>query len=115
MTKPTPKKQLTERKPATRSTQTPPRKKRFHERVFETDSTYFLKLVVVALLGTLWLKLEQPLTWLGILITAIPLGIVLGFLLVRYLEPYQTDRKIWYAVLLVIGIVSYFLPAGIIV
>ncbi len=35
-------------------------KKRFHERVFESDSTYFLKLVVIVLLGTLWLKFANP-------------------------------------------------------
>ena len=89
--------------------------KRFHERVFETDSTYFLKLVVVVLLGTLWLKFANPFMLGGFQFTAIPLGVVLGFLIVRAFEHHQEDRKIWYAVLLIVGVISYFVPAGIII
>ncbi len=89
--------------------------KRFHERVFESDSTYFLKLVVVVLLGTMWLKFAEPLTLASFHFTAIPLGIILGFLIVRAFEHHQEDRKIWYAVLLVVGVISYFVPAGIVV
>lgn len=98
--------------------QTAPRKKtakRFHERVFESDSTYFLKLVVIVLLGTLWLKFAEPFMLGGFQFTAIPLGIILGFLIVRAFEHHQEDRKIWYAVLLVVGVISYFVPAGIII
>lgn len=86
----------------------------FQERVFESDSTYFLKLVVVVILATLWLKYEQPLEWQGFILTAFPLGILLGLLAVRAFEHHQQDRKIWYAVLLVVGVISYFVPAGII-
>lgn len=95
-----------------KTTKTP---KRFHERVFESDSTYFLKLVVVVLLGTLWLKFAEP-TMVGELqFTAIPLGVIVGFLVVRAFEHHQDDRKIWYAVLLVVGVISYFVPAGIVI
>jgi predicted membrane chloride channel (bestrophin family) len=89
--------------------------KRLHERVFESDSTYFFKLVVIVLLGTLWLKFAQPLMLAGLQFTALPLGIVLGFLIVRAFEHHQEDRKIWYAVLLVVGVISYFVPAGIVI
>lgn len=89
--------------------------KRFHERVFESDGTYFLKLVVVVLLGTLWLKFGEPSEWLGLSLTAVPLGIIVGFLVVRAFEHHQEDRKIWYAVLLVVGVISYFVPAGIVI
>lgn len=89
-------------------------KKRFHERVFESDSTYFLKLVVIVLLGTFWLKFSNTITWAGFAISAIPLGILIGFLIVRAFEHHQEDRKIWYAVLLVVGVISYFVPAGIV-
>ena len=92
-----------------------PQQKRFHERVFESDSTYFLKLVVIVLLGTLWLKFADPFMLGGFQFTAIPLGIVLGFLIVRAFEHHQEDRKIWYAVLLVVGVISYFVPAGIVI
>lgn len=96
------------------STKGKPASKRFHERVFESDSTYFLKLVVVVLLGTLWLKFAEPAVWLGLTFTALPLGIVVGFLVVRAFEHHQDDRKIWYAVLLIVGVISYFVPAGIV-
>lgn len=89
--------------------------KRFHEKVFETDSTYFLKLVVIVLLGTLWLKFAEPFMLGGMQFTAIPLGILFGFLIVRAFEHHQEDRKIWYAVLLVVGVISYFVPAGIVI
>ena len=100
------------KKQNTKTRKTP---KRFHERVFESDSTYFLKLVVIVLLGTLWLKFAEPFMLGGFQFTAIPLGIILGFLIVRAFEHHQEDRKIWYAVLLVVGVISYFVPAGIVI
>lgn len=89
--------------------------KRFHERVFESDSTYFLKLVVIVLLGTLWLKFSEPFMFGAVQFAAVPLGLIVGFLVVRAFEHHQEDRKIWYAVLLVVGVISYFVPAGIVI
>lgn len=88
---------------------------RSYERVFETDGTYFLKLVVFVLLGAFWLRFETPVTWLGILLSGIPVGLLLGLILVRQFEKIQSDRKIWYAVLLVITIISFFYPTGVII
>ena len=85
------------------------------EKLFESDGTYFLKLVVFVLLGTFWIKFGQPMAWMGLPINAIPVGILIGLLLVRQFEKQQSDRKIWYAILLVVGIVSYLGPAGIVV
>src|SRR5687768_12778641 len=86
-----------------------------NEKVFETDSTYFLKLVAFALLGTFWIKFGTPITWQGITIVSIPLGFFVGLLLVSRFEKYQSDRKIWYAILLVVTIICNFLPAGIVI
>lgn len=88
---------------------------RSNERVFESDSTYFLKLVVFVLLGTLWLKFAQPISWLGVPMNGIPLGMLVGLLLVSRFEKHQSDRKIWYAILLVVTIICYFVPAGIVI
>lgn len=85
------------------------------ERIFETDGTYFLKLVVFVLLGTLWLKFQQPISWLGFPFYGLPVGFLVGLLLVRQFEKYQADRKIWYAILLVVTIICYFVPAGIVI
>jgi NhaP-type Na+/H+ or K+/H+ antiporter len=85
------------------------------ERVFETDGTYFLKLVVFVLLGTLWLKFQDPVLWLGVSLHGVPVGLLVGLLLVRQFEKMQSDRKIWYAILLVVTIICYFVPAGIVI
>ncbi|HMQ95914.1 MAG TPA: hypothetical protein PKD19_01715 [Candidatus Saccharibacteria bacterium] len=81
---------------------------------FESDSTYFLKLIIVFLLGTLWIKLKAPMSVGPFLITGLPIGTILGIFLVSRFEQFQSDRKIWYAVLVVVTILSYFLPAGIV-
>lgn len=88
---------------------------RTYERVFETDGTYFLKLVVFVLLGTLWLKFQQPISWLGIPLHGVPVGMLAGLVLVRQFEKFQSDRKIWYAILLIVTIICYFVPAGIVI
>lgn len=89
--------------------------RRHYEKIMESDSTYLLKLVVFVLLGTLWLKFATPLTWQGIPFNGIPVGLLVGLLLVRRFEPLQIDRKIWYATLIVVTIVCYFVPAGIVI
>jgi hypothetical protein len=88
--------------------------RRGNEKIFESDGTYFLKLVVFVLLGTLWLKFGTPLEWGGIPVNGIPVGFLAGLLLVSRFEKYQSDRKIWYAILVVVTIISYFVPAGIV-
>lgn len=89
--------------------------RRGYERIFESDGEYFLKLAVFVLLGTFWLKFSQPILWLDMPIRALPVGLVLGLILVGRFEKIQADRKIWYAVLIVVGIISLFEPAGIVI
>lgn len=90
-------------------------RRRVSERLQEGDGVYFLKLVVVVLLGTLWLKLVTPLTWQGIPFGAFPLGALIALVGIKLFEKNQYDRKIWFAVLLVVMIISYFVPAGIVI
>ena len=85
------------------------------ERLFETDSTYLLKLVVVLLLGAVWLRLATPVTWLGLPFGAIPLGLIIGLIGVKLVEKHQSDRKIWYVVLVVVALVTYGADKGIII
>ncbi len=89
--------------------------KRLHERVFESDGIYFLKLVAVFLLGMFWLKFDSPATIGFFKLGAIPVGVFLGFLLVRAFEKHQADRKIWYALLIVIGTVSSVSAVGVVI
>lgn len=89
--------------------------RRGYEKLFESDGEYLLKLVLCVLLGTFWLKFSQPFTWIGVTFHALPLGLLLGLVIVSKFEKFQADRKIWYAVLIVVGIISYFVPAGIVI
>lgn len=89
--------------------------RRGYEKVFESDGTYLLKLVAFVLLGMFWIRFDQPITWMGMPMGAIPAGLLLGLILVNRLESHQSDRKIWYAILIIVGITSLFWPSGIVV
>ena len=89
--------------------------RRRYEKVFESDGTYLLKLVAFVLLGMFWIRFEQPISWLGTPIGGVPAGLLLGLILVNRLESHQSDRKIWYAILIVVGIISFFRPSGIVI
>ena len=80
----------------------------------ERDSTYFLKLVLFVILGTFWLKLAAPLAVGPFMVHGIPLGLFIGLLFASH-EHFQVDRKMEYAVLVIMTIISYFLPAGIVI
>ena len=110
-----PAKQKTTRKPRHRTYARNRAATAVKRQVVESDGTYFLKLIIVVILGTLWLKLAQPLTWQGIPFGGFPLGAALGLVGISLIEKNQTDRKIWYAVLIIVTIVSYFVPAGIVI
>lgn len=78
----------------------------------ETDSTFILKLVLYLVLATLWLKFSNPLILGGFSLHALPVGFIIGLIFASH-EHFAIDRKIEYAILLVMTIVAYFLPAGI--
>jgi hypothetical protein len=80
----------------------------------ETDSRYFLKLVLYVLLGMFWLRLNSPISIFGLNIGALPIGLVIGLLIASH-DRFQIDRKIEYAVLVVIAIISLFLPIGLVI
>jgi len=108
------KKQTTKRitkKPTTKATTVT---RRTYERVFESDGTYLLKLVSCLLLGTLWLRFAEPISWMGVPLGALPIGLLLGLILVNRFESHQSDRKIWYAILIIISICGFFWNLGIV-
>ena len=83
------------------------------QRGTEPDSTYFLKLVLYVVLGSFWLKFNQPVPVGDILIHGFPLGLVVGLLFAAH-DHFQIDRKIEYALLIIVTIITFFLPAGIV-
>jgi hypothetical protein len=89
--------------------------KSLREVIFESDSTYLFKLISYTIVATLWLKFGQPLRFGGLSLQALPLGLFAGLLAVRLIEARQLDRKIMYAMVMTMGILTYFVPAGIVI
>lgn len=79
----------------------------------ESDSLYFLKLVLYLVLGSIWLRFGEPLQIGDFSIYALPIGLVLGLIFAHH-DHFQLDRKIEYAVLLFATLLSFFLPTGIV-
>lgn len=88
--------------------------RRGNELVVESDGLYFLKLIVMIILGTFWVKFGSPIMVGSFVLNAIPVGLLVGLFLIWKLEKMQADRKIWYPVLIVTAVVSYFAPSGIV-
>lgn len=80
----------------------------------ESDGAYVLKLVVYVVLGSLWIRLAHPLAIGDFQIAGFPLGFFLGLIFASH-DHFQIDRKIEYALLVIMMIVTYFLPAGIVI
>lgn len=63
----------------------------------ETDSAYFLKILLYFMVGLIWLKVNG--------LPVVPLGLIAGLLLSTH-EHFQIDRKVEYAVLLIATILG---------
>lgn len=85
------------------------------EKRYERDSTFFLKLVVFIIMSVIWLRLQTPISVGPFMIQGIPLGLIIALLLVFWIEKYQFNRKIWYAVLIMMAIFSSLTPLGIMI
>lgn len=72
-----------------------------------SDSAYFLKLVLLVILGSLWLKMGDGQSWQ----VPIPIGLIFGLLFISH-EHFRIDRKIDYAVLLIAMVVGFWAPIG---
>lgn len=78
-----------------------------------SDSTFLVKLVLYALLGATWIKFAIPLTVGSFQLNGMPIGLLFGIVLASY-DSFSVDRKIEYAILVIMMVISYFLPAGIV-
>lgn len=72
----------------------------------DIDSTYFLKLVMYLIIGSLWLRIDT-----GSYIIPLPVGLVIGLIFATH-EHFKLDRKIEYAILLMAMFVGLWLPIG---
>ncbi len=67
----------------------------------ETDSVYFLKILLYFVLGTIWIKYHG--------LVVFPIGLAVGLLFSRS-DHFAIDRKIEYAVLIIaalMGLIGY--------
>jgi hypothetical protein len=83
------------------------------KQVNEPDSAYFLKIILYIIVGSFWLKFAQPLQAGDIVLNGFPLGLIVGLIFASH-DHFQVDRKIEYAILIIVTIVTFFLPAGIV-
>jgi len=69
----------------------------------ETDSAFFLKLVMYFIFGSFWIHISTT-DW----IVPLPVGFAVGMLFATH-DHFKIDRKIEYAVLVVAMFITYFL------
>ena len=79
-----------------------------------SDATYFLKIVLYIILGSFWIKFSSPFYIGSFVVNGFPLGLLTGLVFASH-DHFQVDRKIEYAILVIVTIVTFFLPAGIVI
>ncbi len=80
----------------------------------ESDGAYLLKIVMYIIFGSLWIKLGSPVYIGSLPINGVPFGLFIGLLFASH-DHFQVDRKIEYVLLILVAIISYFLPSGIVI
>ena len=63
----------------------------------ETDSVYFLKILMYFVLGTIWVKYNGYVIF--------PLGLILGVLFAQH-DHFAIDRKVEYAILIIAALLG---------
>jgi hypothetical protein len=83
-------------------------KKKSRAVVQPTEGAFVLKLVLYAVLGALWLKVDHASSGLQL---PLPVGLVIGLFFTAH-EHFRIDRKIEYAVLVIAALVGLAAPFG---
>lgn len=76
----------------------------------ESDSAYFLKIVLYVIIGSQWVRFI-PSDPRNISQIPIPIGLIIGLGFAMH-EHFQIDRKIEYALLLIVAVLAFWLPLG---
>ena len=63
----------------------------------ETDSSYFLKILIYFVLGTIWIKVNGYVVF--------PAGLLLGVIIAQH-DHFAIDRKVEYAVLIIAAVLG---------
>lgn len=78
----------------------------------EPDGIYVLKLALLLVISSFWIKISAN---TGTGFQGVPIGVLLAFVLARQFEKSPLNRRIWYLLIIIVGLVSYFLPAGVVI
>ena len=89
--------------------------RRGFEKFVERDSVFLLKLVLSILAGSLWLKFSSPVNLGEVVFSGFPLGLIIGLLIISRFETRSENRKIFYAVIFICAVISFFVPSGIVI
>ncbi len=79
----------------------------------ETDGAYLLKIIMYIIFGALWIRFAAPLQVGPFVLNGIPIGLFIGLIFASH-DHFQVDRKIEYVILILVAIISNFLPTGIV-
>ena len=79
----------------------------------EPDSVFFLKILILLIISTMWLRLSSNGEFSGVELN-LPLGSAAAIFLVQF-DHFTIDRKIEYVVVLLSSFISFFLPIGLII
>lgn len=89
----------------------PSKKQKTNEQ--EPDSTFLFKIVLYIILASVWVKFQTPIDISFTELYGVPVGLLVGLIVARH-DRFQIDRKIEYVVLIVMTVLTYFIPAGIV-
>ena len=89
--------------------------RRGYEKNPESDGVFLLKLILVVILGSFWVKFGSPIELVVIQLYGLPVGVFLGLAMIHLLEKRRENRRILFAVIVIVGILSFFLPSGIVI
>lgn len=86
-------------------------KKRTAKQAAESNSAYFLKILLYFILGTLWVRVLNvnvgPFAHFSL-----PIGLLVGLLFASH-EHFMIDSKIEFSILILAAFISFYLPVGI--
>ncbi|HET6622410.1 MAG TPA: hypothetical protein VFG56_00555 [Candidatus Saccharimonadales bacterium] len=80
----------------------------------EADGSFLLKVVLYAILGSLWLKFSQPIDLGSFSLRGLPVGLVVGLIFASH-DHFQVDRKLEYVILIIMTVLSFFVSSGIVI
>lgn len=75
----------------------------------DNDSQFLLKLVVFTIIGCQWIFIVNP---EGTSQVPLPVGLIVGLVLAGQ-DHFKTNRKIEYALLLIVAVVGFWIRSGI--